>query len=109
MRSQIAWLRALALLPVGCSTSEVATKTPATESVPATAEPTTSAVAPTPSGTAATPAGCFCRRHKSDSQISQGRPWCKIGEPDYEGIVCTPGNPAEGPLPPPDLPAARIV
>ena len=72
---RIRWLQTLALL--GCTPAAV---TPAAQEPAAqqTAAPNVSAVA-----TEAMPVGAL----------------------DYKGSVCTAGNPAEGPLPPPDLPA----
>jgi hypothetical protein len=91
--------RSLALVcgvaAIACGKTEPEAKNPGPASVAGSAS----------SATSSTPeeSGCFCRRHKSDSDRDD-RPLCKIGDTDYNGKVCEPGNPAEGPLPPPDLP-----
>lgn len=101
---RLRWLQIVALLPA-CTPAA----TPEAKSTTApSATPTTSTeVVSTPSSTASPPAadGCFCFRHKSDSQFIHGRPLCQVGQKDYQGEICTAGDPAEGPHPPPDLPA----
>ncbi|MBL8722140.1 MAG: hypothetical protein JNL79_39535 [Myxococcales bacterium] len=99
---RLRWLQIVALLPA-CTPTPAAksTSTPSTAASASTGE-----VVSAPSTTSPPAAdGCFCFRHKSDSQFIHGRPLCQVGQEDYQGEICKAGDPAEGPHPPPDLAA----
>lgn len=98
-RMHLRWLRAIALLPACAPAAPPPTNAPSAAPMAASATVASSA-APSSSAPAE---GCFCLRHKSDGPHVHGRPLCAVGEKDFAGEVCTAGNPAEGPLPPPDL------
>lgn len=106
---RLRWLQIVALLPACTPAATPEAKSTNTPSATPTTTSTASAteVVTAPSSTTSPPAadGCFCFRHKSDSQYIQGRPLCQVGQKDYQGEICKAGDPAEGPHPPPDLPA----
>ncbi len=105
---RLRWLQIVALLPA-CTPAPAAKSTSMFSGTPTAtaASASTGEVASAPSSTTSPPAadGCFCFRHKSDSQFIHGRSLCQVGQKDYQGEICKAGDPAEGPHPPPDLPA----
>lgn len=103
---RLRWLQIVALLPA-CTPAPEAKTAPSTTTPTTTSSASATEVVTTPGSTTSPPAadGCFCFRHKSDSQFIGGRPLCQVGQKDYQGEICKAGDPAEGPHPPPDLPA----
>jgi len=83
---------------LGCAKNEPEAKPPVATPSESSASSTATTVEPK-SGP-----GCFCRKHKSDSDPGKHE-LCKVGDVDFQGNVCEAGDPAEGPLPPPDLPS----